>query len=450
MKNILSCIATLLALALPAAAQEVDPGIFKIPPSAKVKIDRHNICRMVHNTTPSDTFMVGAGSASEWSSGPNAFLNVVIPGLNIMTCGPQPICPVATRNYTKVADVDPKYIAFSPDSSEFFALSFTVNESDLLIYGRKGNKWTQKQALPVEKGIGWGKLYGNSIGFSEDGRRAVILPTTYSAAPNQMKMLELNKNASGVWSVQQKILTLSHPATVINSVKFFGDTNDTVVFTWNVGSTDVPAASIIKRNASGAWSVQSSLPRPSLAINPIDVWLFGDGDRAYVTAEANPTNNNNFYPTWSADYKLANGKWSIVRTGSGAPRTLSADGLTGASFTYALILPGWEFSNSKAHLYTRSNPDQAFSLTHSLAVNNANCCSNMEMSADGSTIAANTFAALYPAATMVFNVVNGKLVNRGVPLPPVKTDFLMDWPKLSATGDVVFNNGQIAYGCSMP
>lgn len=71
-------------------AQEVNPGIFQISKGQSVRINRHNVCRVVKNVG-STPVMVSAKSPNEWSQGSNSFLNNIatIPNVTATECPPR-------------------------------------------------------------------------------------------------------------------------------------------------------------------------------------------------------------------------------------------------------------------------------------------------------------------------------------------------------------------------
>lgn len=82
--------AAVSALSAQVVAQEVQPGIFKVPQGGSQKIDRFGVCRMIENGG-NNPIMVPANSAQEWSSGARAFLANVgnMPGVKVSNCGPR-------------------------------------------------------------------------------------------------------------------------------------------------------------------------------------------------------------------------------------------------------------------------------------------------------------------------------------------------------------------------
>lgn len=72
-----------------APAQEVQPGIFKVPQGESQKIDRHGVCRTVNNTS-GNPIMVPVGTPQQWSNGQGAFLNNIsnMRGVSVSNCGP--------------------------------------------------------------------------------------------------------------------------------------------------------------------------------------------------------------------------------------------------------------------------------------------------------------------------------------------------------------------------
>ncbi|WP_374291728.1 hypothetical protein [Paenirhodobacter enshiensis] len=86
--RILTTVALVAALvAGPAAAQEVQPGIFKVAAKSELKIDRHKTCRIIKNNS-SNPVMVPTKTAQEWSTGTNAFLTNIsnMPGVTASAC----------------------------------------------------------------------------------------------------------------------------------------------------------------------------------------------------------------------------------------------------------------------------------------------------------------------------------------------------------------------------
>lgn len=433
MKNFLLGLALLLGLSSPSLAQ----AVVEVPPGRTVKIDRHSVCRMVENigNTP---FMVPTRTASEWSTGNSSFIGIEPSGVRLRNCGYEAICKPAARNYSHVETLPATMGQVSPDGNLYMA----GGSDRIFIYGRNGSNWSQRQVLSLNIGRNFSFLpYRKFIGFSPDGTRAVaILSHTEN---NRLDLLELNQNASGVWSMQHKTVARNSPGgTMISSVRF-GEDADTVVFAWNTDNGSLPAASILKRGAGGAWSISGNLPRPGGAISPVDVWLFDEGTRAYVTGENEQ--NNNFWISRTVEYRFASGSWSISRNNPPA-HTISADGLKGASSGSA----GGPFSDTITY-YERENPGLPFQKVDEMTIGGSSCCMRPTMSDDGTTIATldQSGGALAPARLRAFIVNNGNLVAKGI-AAPAGGDFITEFPTLSWTGDVMFNNGLMAHGCALP
>lgn len=424
-------LALMVAMSLPAAAQT----IFEIPPGKTVKIDRHNVCRMVENIG-NFPFMVPTRTAEEWSVNASSFLRVQPEGMVAHPCNYEVVCPLASRNYSKVSSVTPELGQISPDGTEFIG----VKENTLTVYARNGSNWTSKQSFSIDAGSQWKILpYRKFLGFSPDGKRALAIQSM--TEDNVLSLIELNKNGSGVWSMQKKTVARNSPdATMISSVRF-GEDADTVIFAWNTDVGSLPAATILKRGGGGAWSISGNLPRPSGTISPVDVWLLDEGTRAYLTGESE--NNNNFWISRTVEYRYSGGTWSISRNNPPA-HTISADGLSGAS---ADIVGTGNITPTGLTLYKRDSLSQPFQAVDTRAVSAG--VFRPTMSDDGTTIAALEGAVMWPARALAFLNINDKLVSKGFVLP-AGSNFMLDFPSLSATGDVIFNHGQMAHACAMP
>lgn len=72
-----------------AAAQEMQPGIFKVAKGASQKIDRFGVCKVIKNDG-ANPIMVPAGSKEQWSTGGGSFLHNVskMPGVSADGCTP--------------------------------------------------------------------------------------------------------------------------------------------------------------------------------------------------------------------------------------------------------------------------------------------------------------------------------------------------------------------------
>lgn len=68
--------------------QTAQAQIFNVPAKDEMKIDRHNVCRVVKNNG-STAIMVATNISNEWSTGANSFLNnfTDIPNVTVANCG---------------------------------------------------------------------------------------------------------------------------------------------------------------------------------------------------------------------------------------------------------------------------------------------------------------------------------------------------------------------------
>lgn len=439
----------------PATAQEGPQGIFRIPSGDRIEVDRHHVCKVLHNTR-NDDVMVSTGVPSEWMRGDYAFLTVTVPGVNVLPCGPEALCPVPDRSYsiTRTLASD-AHGQISPDGSTFITVpSSAGTETEIQIWSRSGNSWSRAQTLKVQHSGGirvFGKGYGSTIAISEAADRAIMIAYVHDENPDTARMIELSKRSNGKWSVEEKSFPTGRPLPA-NNVKFVGSSLDTAVLAWNNGDEEAPSAVVLNRNASGNWRIESRLPRPSRMIYPLDVWISDGGERAFMTATAaTGGSGNNFYPNLAIDYRKVNGQWEIERTHGGAslgPASASSNGLMGVAVSHDGRDGDGKLTNAELLLYSRNSPGENFQIIDRLPINKGDCCMAPVMSADGTTIAALEVKWLAPAKTFVFNVVNDRLVRRGAPIP-AQHDYMKDWPRVSATGDVVFNQNVAAHACNL-
>ncbi|WP_411839672.1 hypothetical protein [Paracoccus sp. ME4] len=372
MRSLALFILMTLGLSSASTAQEA----VTVGANSRVKIDRHNVCRMVENLAQTP-FMVATRDSSEWSIGSSSFLNVVPPDVRLSACRDN-FCPIGSENFKKRAVFDITHPVFSIQDD--FVVGNTgnrpfVTEGVYSIWTRDGAGWSKEREYPGITGYPRSSISGH-------GNRILVK----DLASTDLSFFEIGRSGSTFSGAALKTVG-NVPGGSVYALSEMNDDGDAVIAMQFELEGD---AFEITRNADGSWSRKSVLPAPALSRRTLlNAQLFNDGSNAYLSGTFGPDSARR---TWGSVYRKSGNSWSIVQNfRDDIPMVASRNGL----FAYAVTGDGFVNTSTPGTLkvWSRDSVEQNFSELNTVTVPNSagadytKCCRGLpQPTYDGETV----------------------------------------------------------------